>query len=474
MKLEADLSRRVKRFITANDLFTSSRTLLTGVSGGPDSVCLLYILDSLRSDLGLDLHVVHLNHQLRGAESDGDADCVMELAGSLGLNCTIERRDVKRYQAERGCSLEEAAREVRYDFFAEVAAMVGADTVAVGHTADDQAETIIMHLVRGTGLSGLQGMRPVFEWGSTGRGLLRVVRPLLQVRREEVNLYCEEMGLHPRTDLSNHSPDYLRNRVRAEIMPQLAEYNPNVVDSLSRTAYLIGEDVEYLSEQLDRVFDSVVETVPEGVALDNRAFAGLAPALKRRLLRTVLAQLIGSLRDIEMVHIESVMEVMEQPAGKELSLPYGLSLYGDYEKSFITGGENPLSILPAFEGEAMVQIPGETSVSSWKVTAEVLPGRPQSVEEGDLVAFFDLDITGGNLTVRSRKDGDRFQPLGMDEAKKLQDFMVDAKIPRDWRDSVPLVCSNDRIIWVVGWRIDHRSKVTDFTQRTLRLEFEME
>ncbi len=474
MKIGPDLPRRVERFITENNLFNSSGTVLAGVSGGPDSVCLLHILNSLRSSLGLDLHVAHLNHQLRGAESDADAAYVADLAEKMSLPFTIESRDVTGYQSERGCSLEEAAREVRYGFFAEMAETLGASMVAVGHTADDQAETIIMHLIRGTGLSGLQGMRPLFEWGLPGGGSLTVVRPLLEVTRQETELYCHELELHPRIDLSNHSPEYLRNRIRAEIMPQLAEYNPNIVESLNRMACLIGEDIEYLNKQVSRVFDSVVEEIPEGVSLDRKAFAELPPALKRHLLRTMLGQIIGSLRDIEMVHIETIMEAMAQPAGKEISLPYGFNLYGDYERSFITRGENPLLILPAFEGEAFVRIPGETSVSGWKVSAEVFPGRPKAIKQGDFVAFFDMDLTGGELIVRSRKDGDRFQPLGMDDSKKLQDFMVDAKIPRMWRDNVPLVCSGDRIIWVVGWRIDHLTRVTDFTQRTLRLEFEME
>ncbi len=473
MKIETDLPRRVERFITEHHLFDRSGTLLMGISGGPDSVCLLHILTLLQSSFGLDLHVVHLNHQLRGIESDADAAYTADLAVRLGLTCTIESRDVREYQNETRCSLEEAAREVRYGFFAEVAERIGAGAVAVGHTADDQAETIIMHLIRGTGLSGLQGMRPIFEWGLPEGRSLTVVRPLLEITREETQFYCDTTGLFPRLDSSNSSPEYLRNRVRAEIMPKLAEYNPNIVEGLTRTAHLIAEDVSYLDEQVRLVFESVVEEAHEGVVMDNRAFAELSPALKRHLLRMVLGQLVGSLRDIEMVHIEAIMETLSHPAGKELSLPYGFTLYGGYERSFITRGDNPLSLLPLFESEGQLQIPGQITVSGWKVTAEVFPGRPNAIDEGDFVAFFDLDLAGGELTVRARRDGDRFQPLGMDDSKKLQDFMVDAKIPRIWRDNVPLVCSGDRIIWVVGWRIDHRTRVTDFTQRTLRLEFEM-
>jgi tRNA(Ile)-lysidine synthase len=474
MKIETELPRRIERYIADHHLLERSGTLLVGVSGGADSICLLHNLISLQDTFGLDLHVAHLDHQLRGIESEADAAYVTDLAGKLGIEATVEERDVREYQAERRCSLEEAAREVRYAFFAEVAERIDAGAVAVGHTADDQAETIIMHLIRGTGLSGLQGMRPLFKWGLPGRRALTVIRPLLEVTRQQTQSYCGALEIHPRIDSSNLSPEYLRNRIRAEIMPRLAEFNPNIVESLTRTARIIAEDIEHLDGEVKRIFDSVVEEVPYGIALDNRAFSGLSLALGRRLLRSVLGQIVGSLRDIELVHIESIMEVLRQPAGKELSLPYGLTFYGDYEKSFITRGENPLSILPPLEGETRLQIPGETIVSGWRVKAEVLVGKPETIEKGDFVAFFDLDLSGGKLIVRSRRDGDRFQPLGMEDSKKLQDFMVDSKIPRSWRDQVPLVCAGERIIWVMGWRIDHRTRVTDFTQRTLRLEFEME
>ncbi len=474
MNIETELTRRVEHFITEHHLVDPSDTLLVGVSGGADSVCLLHILINLRNSLGIDLHIVHLNHQLRGAESDADANYMKDMAKKLGINCTVEACDVKSYQSEHGCSLEEAAREARYSFFTEVAERIGASAVAVGHTANDQAETIIMHMIRGTGLSGLQGMRPLFQWGLPESRTFTVIRPLLEVTRDETYLYCDTMNLEPRFDSSNLSLEYLRNRIRAEVMPKLVEYNPNVVEGFSRMARLIAEDVTYLDGEVKRVFGSVVENAPGGIALDNQAFAELPLPLGRNLLRTVLSELIGSLRDIEMVHIESIMEVMARPAGKELSLPYGFTLYGDYEKTFITSGENPLSLLPEIQGEWQVQIPGETTVPGWKITSDVLIGPPEKIDEGDFIAFFDIDLTGGNLTVRTRKDGDRFQPLGMDDSKKLQDFMVDAKIPRVWRDSVPLVCSGDRILWVVGWRIDHRTRVNNYTQRTLRVEFEME
>ncbi|NQT73138.1 MAG: tRNA lysidine(34) synthetase TilS [Chloroflexi bacterium] len=463
----------VERFITEHDLAEKSGPLLVGVSGGVDSVCLLHVLVTLRDKLKLDLHVVHLNHQLRGDESDADAEYVRRLARDLNVASTIDKRDVQEYQAIHQCSLEEAAREVRYAFFSEVAESLGGSTVAVAHTANDQAETILMHLIRGTGLSGLRGMRPLSRWNLPDGKLLTVVRPLLDASREETETYCAIHELNPRYDSSNRSLEYLRNRIRAEIMPKLLDYNPNIVDTLSRMAHIVADDIAFLDAAVAQA-STAIEEFPQGILLDNKEFSALPLAVGRHLLRASLKRLLGSLRDIELVHIESILSVLAQPAGKQLSLPYGLTFYGDYKKSIITHGENPLAYLPPLDIESLLNIPGETAVSGWRITAEVIEGKCEVQVSDQLTAHLDFDVTGNNLIIRNRKDGDRFQPLGMKDTKKLQDFMVDSKIPRAWRDNVPLVCTRDQIVWVVGWRIDHRARVTDSTRQTLRLEFEME
>ena len=470
---ETQLSRRIERFINEYHLIAPGDRVLVGVSGGPDSVCLLQVLQSLCPVLGFDVVVAHLNHQLRGMESDADAAYVKELARESAIPCIIDSRDVKAYKSVQGNSLEEAAREVRYSFFAQAAEQAGAQAVALGHTIDDQAETIIMHMIRGTGLSGLQGMQPRSEMNTNHGWCLKIIRPLLETSRQETREYCSQAGLNPCLDSSNQSPEHLRNRIRDEIMPRLSEYNPSFVRSLARMACLISDDIDFFEGETDRGYNRIVAEIPDGVALDNHSFAGLHPAMKRRLLRRVFARLLGTLRDIEMVHIDDIIETTTKPAGKTLSLPGGLTLYGDYDKSYITRGENPLSLLPPLVETVSLQIPGETRVSGWTVNAEVWPGRPEMVEAGDLVAFFDLDLTGGELIVRTRREGDRFQPLGMRNSRKLQDVMTDDKVSRAWRDSIPLVCSGDRVIWVVGWRTDHLTRVTDLTQRTLRLEFHL-
>ncbi|KPJ51857.1 MAG: hypothetical protein AMJ37_04000 [Dehalococcoidia bacterium DG_18] len=469
-----DLKQRVFRFIQKEDLIPGKagekgRKMLVGVSGGPDSVCLLHILDQLRDSLGIRLHVAHLNHMLRGVDSDADARYVAEFSGNLGIPATVEKRDVEAYRKEHRLSLEEAAREERYDFFSQVAESVGAGHIALGHTQDDQVETILMHLVRGTGLAGLKGMGPITSLRTPGGGVLVVVRPLLEVARRETEEYCRAYNLSPRSDFSNYSLDYTRNRFRYELVPLLQSYNKNIGAALMRTAHAAADEISYLDDGVSLVWERVVREQPNGLLLDSEALLLLHPALQRHLLRRVLGEVLADLTDIQSIHIEKMMEALSKPAGKRLSLPRGLVFHVGYHTSLVTKGAVDTCPFPLLEGEHKLNVPGDTALPGWRVKARII--RPGGKAEG-FEACLDLDEAGSDLVVRGRKDGDRFQPLGMGEPKKLQDFMVDAKIPRSWRDRVPLVCSPGGILWVVGWRIAERVRVTDSTKQVLRLEFE--
>jgi len=463
------LSQRVLDFIKREGLIEGQETLLVGVSGGPDSVCLLHLLCQLKEALGISLHVAHLDHMLRGADSAADAEYVSLLAQQLGITATVEQRDVKAYREKHRLSLEQAAREVRYDFFYEVAESIGAKRIALGHTQDDQVETILMHLIRGTGLTGLRGMQPISTWRGRGSSALLVVRPLLEVTRAETEEYCRTYNLEPRSDFSNFSLDYARNRLRHELIPLLQSYNPNVGAALLRTARAAADDLSFLEAQVSQVWQQVVTEQPNGLLLNNKTLLSLHPSLQRHLLRRVLGQLLGELTDIQSIHIEKMMEAVSKPAGKRLSLPRGLLFHVGYNTCLVTKGAYDICPFPPLEGEHRLKVPGDTVLPGWRVRASIV--APGERAEG-FRACLDLDQAGTDLAVRARKAGDRFQPLGMTELKRLQDFMVDAKIPRSWRDRVPLVCSPDGILWVVGWRIAERVRVTDSTKQVLRLEFE--
>jgi len=326
--------------------------------------------------------------------------------------------------------------------------------------------------VRGTGIAGLRGMQPLSTLSLPDGTQLRVARPLLDVRREETEAYCAAQGLSPRSDSSNYRPNRLRNRVRSQLIPLLRGYNPDVEEALLRTARAADADLAYIDKEVSPLWGHAARERPDGIAIDRSEFSHLHPALKRHLVRSALQRLLGDLQDIESVHIESLLEAMSKPAGKRLSLPRGLAFYGDYSHGLITARGDVTCPLPALEGEYRLNVPGETEFCGWRVRSSILNHRPIENDEEKLKACLDLDVAGQELTVRGRRRGERFQPLGMEFTKKLQDFMVDAKIPRPWRDRVPLVCSPQHILWVVGWRIDHRARVTPSTKRVLCLEFE--
>jgi tRNA(Ile)-lysidine synthase len=511
------LESKVIDFIQRYSLIPRKELVVVGVSGGADSACLLHVLAKWRKELGIKLYIAHLNHQLRGAESEADAEYVSNLAGSLGIPITVDRQDVAAYRIERNCSIEEAARELRYAFLARVAREVGAQRIAVGHTRDDQVETILMHILRGTGITGLCGLAPCspMAYDSQGTSLraevlsvakgqrsnLLVIRPLLDITREETASYCQEHQLDPRIDSSNLSPSFFRNRLRLHLLPLLRQYNPSVDQALLRLADIAKEDNAFIEQQTSGVWDEVARQENNTVYLDKKQITSLPLALQRQLLRVAVTKLAGDVRDIEASHIEAARSLLNKPASKRISLPHGLICHGGYNELVITRlpsviasphsviasearqSQLPPCPFPPLPGEFPLKVPGQTVFPGWKVIASIVRERVASPSSrgtlgtgertypSNLVAHFDLHKTGTKLFVRQRQPGDRFQPLGMSMPKKLYEFMVDAKIPRSWRSRIPIVCSPQQIIWVIGWRIDDRVKTTKANKEILRLEF---
>jgi tRNA(Ile)-lysidine synthase len=520
---KVNLESKVLDFIQRYSLIPRKELVVVGVSGGADSVCLLHVLAKWRKGLGIKLHIAHLNHQLRGDESEADAEYVSNLAGSLGIPITIDRQDVAAYRIERNCSIEEAARELRYAFLARVAREVGANRIAIGHTRDDHVETILMHILRGTGITGLCGLAPCSPMAYDSQGMsspasalslrasplslrakrsnLLVIRPLIDITKEETASYCQEYQLAPRIDSSNLSPSFFRNRLRLHLLPLLRQYNPSIDQALLRLADIAKEDSALIEQQASGLWDEVARQENNTIYLDKKQIASLPIALQRHLLRVAVTKLAGDVRDIEASHIEAARSLLNKPASKRISLPHGIICHGGYDELAITRlpsvtatshsaiaseawqSQLPPCPFPPLSGEFPLKVPGQTVFPGWKVIASIVRERVASLSslgalstsertcQSNLVAHFDLQKTGMKLFVRQRRPGDRFQPLGMNMPKKLYEFMIDAKIPRSWRGRIPIVCSPQQIIWVVGWRIDDRVKTTEASKEILRLEF---
>ncbi len=464
------LERKVLDFVRGRHLVDKGARLVVAVSGGPDSVCLLNTLVSLRARLGVTLHVAHLDHGLRGADSAADAAYVAELARGLGLPATIERRDVRAYQAQQRLSPEEAAREVRYAFLGHVAAATGSQAVAVGHTLDDNVETILMHVVRGSGVAGLRGLLPSNELDIDGQTVC-LVRPLLPVTREETAAYCQELGLAPRTDATNFSREPFRNRVRHELIPLLQSYNPRIKEALLRTAGIAADETTFLESEARLCWDRLSQRQPPGIVL-RAGISLLPPAVQRLLLRRAVQTLAGTLKDFESGHVEDMLELLGKAPGKRLHLPDGLVFSVEYDCYVLSYAPAALCPFPEIDGELSLSVPGQVRIGGWSIRASVTPTRSGPGNEDAWSAYLDLDEVGNSITIRARRSGDCFQPLGMSGPVKLKDFMINAKVPRMWRPRVPVFASPRGIIWVGGWRIDERVKITAQTKWVLHLQME--
>jgi len=490
----AALERRVLRYVRDRTVLHPGERVLAAVSGGPDSTALLLILSRLAPSLDFSLTAAHFDHGLRGpSAARRERSYVEAICRRLGVPLRVGAGDTRAQARALRLSREEAARELRYAFLAEAAVAADCTVVTTGHTADDQVETVLLHIIRGSGLGGLAGMAARGPWPLAGREGLDVARPLLCLRRQETAHYCREEGLEPVVDPSNVSPAFLRNRLRLELLPLLRQYNPRIDSALLRLAEAARADLAVVEGMAADVLS------PGGggqaVVLSRGRLAGLPEGLQRHALRLAVRRLLGDLRDLHGDHVDALLAGLTRPwrVGYHLDLPRGLRFDVGYEEAVLALEEGEAAAFqPAPSGsaeasypEAPLTVPGVTSWGPWLIEAELtavgvpacLPDRQADQAGAETPpadpwqAWLDADVTGEDLRVRSRRPGDRFQPLGLAGEKKLQDFFVDARIPRAQRDAVPLVCGKPGIVWVVGHRIDGRARVTETTRRLLRLRF---
>lgn len=454
----ATILDQVRLTIQRYKLVGVGEKVVVGVSGGPDSLALLSCLLELRDEFGFSLHVAHLDHCLR-ENSAQEAAYVKRLAEEWGLPATVEARDVRAFQQEHKLSLEEAAREVRYRFLREVARAVGAAKIAVGHQADDQAETLLLNLLRGSGLTGLKAMLPHREG---------IIRPLLFITREEIEAYCREKGLVPCRDPSNLDKSYRRNKIRHELIPWLArEFNPAIIRVLARTATLLAEEEAFFEELTRENLGKVIKEQGRGyLKLDGERLLGLPAALERRVLRAAVASLGGG---VEFHHVEQLRSILRAGSGA-LSLPRGLQARVSHRLLFL---EEPSRKEEPIPFRYLLKVPGVTPLPEIgkRLRIEVLP-PPAKVSSPPWEAWVDKDKLTGPLWARNWQPGDRFRPLGMKGTKKLQDLFVDAGIDMKERRRVPVIVSGEHIVWVAGVRLSEDFKITPETREALHFVFE--
>jgi tRNA(Ile)-lysidine synthase len=451
--------------ITAHSMLQPGDHVIVGVSGGADSVALLCVLLSLRKKWDLTLTAAHLNHMLRGAQARREAEFVRELAGRSSVQCIIEERDVRACKEQSGASLQEAARMVRYRFFCELRERLGAQKVALGHTANDQAETLLLWLLRGTSGAGLSGIPPVRD------GVF--IRPLIKVPRAEIEAYLAGQQIPYVPDTSAAEPHYVRNRIRHDLMPRLAhDYNPRIVQTLNRLAELVRGDNEILEHIVREIVDPVLASREEhGVSVPVAAVRKYPEPLQGRIIKAVIAGLKGGSQGIYSVHVEAVRRLLEKAGrSRKVQLPAGWSVIREYERLMFTQGKPVLKPyfyrvngVPARVSIAEIGRDLVLSMENLQGPADKLLTREKNID------FLDYDEIQLPLTVRTWRPGDRFNPLGLGGSKKLKDFFIDNKISPQQRRAIPLLLSGDTIAWVGGLRIDDRYRLKETTRRVLRV-----
>ena len=476
-----NIVEQTELFIRKYGMIEKNDVVIAGVSGGADSVCLLFILCSLQERLGFRVKVCHVNHELRGREADEDEAYVKELCARLGVPCRIFREDVELIAAKRKQSLEEAGRTVRRAAFGTMCREDGGTKIATAHHRDDNAETVLLNIARGTGLKGLCGIRPV-------QG--RWIRPLLASSREQIESFLKAQGVSWRTDATNEEDDYTRNRIRHNILPVMKEQvNAGVVRHLEELSMQSLEVWQYLEQGVQKARERCVcvqeerngayhagqKKVPEVIRIGGKAFGQEAPAVQKQLVRECIAAVRGGEKDIGSVHLKSVTELFGRQCGKRVDLPGGVTAERTYDGIVIRKRRNTKEEGAGEMREVLLNIPGETlmpdGIHRVKCRFADISERDKAKEipQKSYTKWIDYDIIKYGLSVRTRRSGDYLTVDEQGKHQKLKSWFINEKIPRELRDKMLLVADGHHIVWIPGRRMSRACQISNRTKRILEI-----
>jgi tRNA(Ile)-lysidine synthase len=457
---------KVRKYIDAWNMLSRGDRVVVGISGGPDSVVLLHVLMELREPLGIVVFGAHVNHGLRGEAAKGDSDFAEGLCREWGIPFFLKEANIPALSRAKRISEEEAGRIVRYDFFHEVMEKVNGNRIATAHHKNDQAETILHNILRGTGMQGLSGIKPVRDDC--------LIRPLLDITRSEIESYLQEHGLPYRIDATNEESVYTRNRIRNELIPVLVrDYNPNIVDGLAKLGSMIREEDDFLTRYCSSLYREFSVQGPDYVDIGLEQFLSCHTAVQKRLARMALSQVRGDLNGVGHNHIEAIVQLAAQSSTGSMTIIPGST------------GTPPIHVEKRYEClrfrkpgcleaiapfDVSLPVPGQVLLKdlNMQVTAEKLHGKNGFTFSSECI-YIDEKAVKGDLHIRQRKDGDRFKPFGMKGSKKLKDYFIDRKVPREERDRIPLLVDEDNIIWVVGFQINEDYKISASTTDMLKI-----
>ncbi|GAB6151000.1 tRNA lysidine(34) synthetase TilS [Clostridium novyi] len=459
---------KVINTIKCNNMFEVNDKVVVALSGGPDSICLLHILHTLKDELNISIVAAHVNHCLRGEAADNDEMYVKKICEELGIQCFVKREDVHRISKERGISCEMAGREVRYQFFEEVLHKINGNKIAIAHNANDQAETVLMRILRGTGLEGLVGIRPVRD--------NIFVRPIINLTRDEIENYCDINKLNPRIDKTNFENIYTRNKIRLELIPYIQKnFNSDVIEVLNRFSDTVKVDNEYINNVAKEKYNEYSEISEEKIILKGQLFKE-HEAILTRVIRIAIKNIKGNLNNLEKNHIYDIIDIQKKSTGKYIMLPSGIRVTNNYGDIYVYKEEKKHKV-QKINKEVELNLLEENVVTNHKlkITLDIIKSKEDiKFDKNPLIKYFDYDKIKGVIKLRYRKNGDKFMPFGMSGSKKLKDLFIDLKIPKERRDNIPLITFGDDIAWIVGYRISDKFKINKDTKSILKIKIERE
>lgn len=457
----------VRKYIIDNELIDFGESVLVALSGGPDSVCLLHVLYKLKKELNINLGAIHINHLLRRDSAYKDEEYVVDLCKSLNVECYVKRININDIAKEKSISLEMAGREQRYKAFEDIKKEFGYDKVAVAHNANDQAETLMMRIMRGTGLEGLTGIRCKRDGG--------IVRPILFLSRDKIEEYCNENKLVPRIDTSNFEKNYNRNKVRLDILPYMKEnFNKDIVETLNRMALLLQSDDEYLQEQSINAYRKYCVNDENTIKISKKIFSQEKESIFTRVIKIVFKEVSNSHQNFEMKHIYEVVNLNKKPAGKKINLTNGVIVENSYN-DITFGRDHKVNNFQKIEEIDLLKsdIPKNIDYDVYEVSFQLLDVKNNiEFSNNDLIKYFDYDKIEEEISIRHRKDGDKIRPLGMVGSKKIKDIFINLKVPREERDRIPILVFDSKVAWVVGYKVSEEFKTTKDTKKLLKVIFQ--
>lgn len=470
------MTDEVRAWMEQEELIEPGDLILAGVSGGADSVCLLLLLQKLQKEMDFSLEVIHVEHGIRGEESRQDAVFVEELCQKEGITCHICHRDVPGYAASKKIGLEEAARILRYDSYREKARETGRTSVkiALAHHADDNAETILFQMIRGSGIKGLCGMQAKRDI----EGGITVIRPLLGVTRREIEGYLRKHGQSFRQDSTNLDTDYSRNRIRHKILPQMEKINSRAVSHIVQSAGMLQEISEYLKEQVEEIQKRECSFRPDACEIKQHLFEGYPKVLQQETIHQVLGTVAGSRKDIGIVHVEAVQGLADLQVGRKRNLPYGMEAERTYEGICIRRGGREVQKEPetyeitekelrrAEEGEVITIF---LTDGKFQFRIFDFQGDIEKIQKKTYTKWLNYDKIKCGLQIRRRAAGDYLMIDKDGHKKKLKDYFTGEKVPGNKRDAIWLLAEGSHVIWVVGGRISADYRIRQDTKKILEV-----